>query len=155
MPMSALRRAIANTPTSGFASQWSTPGGGTDRRGVHIPALRDQHIDELAVLVDGPVDIAPIAVHFDIGLVNGRAITDHWVEVSAFRAGSSCGRVSTGRWFDRALRCGWPRIGGRGRREQGIAVFAFDGLENDVDVDREDPSYAADRARDERVQIVG
>ncbi len=44
------------------------------RRGV--AADRDQHIDDLAVLVDGPVDVAPVAGHLHVGLVDEPAVAD-------------------------------------------------------------------------------
>ena len=42
--------------------------------GVGVPSGRDQHVDDLSMLVDGPVDVAPDTVDLDIGLVNEPAI---------------------------------------------------------------------------------
>jgi hypothetical protein len=35
-----------------------------------VAARREQHVDDLPVLVDGPVDVAPDAVDLDVGLID-------------------------------------------------------------------------------------
>ena len=40
------------------------PGSGT------VAALREQHVDDLAMLVDGPVEVGPAAGDLDVGLVD-------------------------------------------------------------------------------------
>jgi hypothetical protein len=37
---------------------------------VSVPAGRDQHVDDLPVLVDRPVHVPPDSVDFDVGLVD-------------------------------------------------------------------------------------
>src|ERR1035441_10656970 len=40
------------------------------RRSLGIASLRHEHVDDLAVLVDSPVDIPPAAGDLHVGLVN-------------------------------------------------------------------------------------
>jgi len=40
-----------------------------------VPARRKQHVNDLTVLVDRPVDVAPHAVDLDIGLVEVPSVT--------------------------------------------------------------------------------
>ncbi len=45
------------------------PGGGD------VASFRHVDVDDVAVLVDGPVDVAPYAIDFDVGLVDKPAVT--------------------------------------------------------------------------------
>src|SRR6266511_707311 len=48
---------------------------GVDRSRVGVPASRDQHVDDLPVLVDRAVDVAPHTVDLDIGLIDEPPVT--------------------------------------------------------------------------------
>ncbi len=37
---------------------------------IHIASLRDEHVNHLAVLVNGAVDVAPLPGDFHVGLVD-------------------------------------------------------------------------------------
>jgi hypothetical protein len=43
--------------------------------GVGVPTCRHEHVDDLPVLVDRPVDVAPHAVDFHVGFVDEPAVT--------------------------------------------------------------------------------
>jgi hypothetical protein len=43
--------------------------------GIGVPTGRHEHVDDLAVLVDGPVHVAPHTVHLHIGLIHEPAVT--------------------------------------------------------------------------------
>jgi hypothetical protein len=45
------------------------------RRG-HVTVLAEQHVDQRAAAVDGAIEIAPMPVHLDVGLVNVPAFPD-------------------------------------------------------------------------------
>jgi hypothetical protein len=39
-------------------------------RGGHVPVLAEHHVDQRARAIDGTVEITPLAVNFDVGLVD-------------------------------------------------------------------------------------
>jgi hypothetical protein len=41
-----------------------------------VPPWRDEHVDDLAELVDGPVDVAPLPSNLGVGLVDLPAVPD-------------------------------------------------------------------------------
>jgi hypothetical protein len=45
--------------------------------GIPVPARREEHVDDLAELVDGPEQIAPGPSHLHVGLVDVPPITHH------------------------------------------------------------------------------
>jgi hypothetical protein len=58
---------------------WATLEGAGEElaSGRQIPILCDENVDDLAILVDRPIQIDPAPGDFDIGLINKPAITRH------------------------------------------------------------------------------
>ena len=52
--------------------------GGSEERlgGGHVAVLAEHHIDQRAVAVNGAIQIAPLPVHLDVGLVDIPALAD-------------------------------------------------------------------------------
>jgi hypothetical protein len=52
--------------------------------GYQVPLLRDQHVNDLPILVDGPVQIHPAPGYLDVGFIDEPAIAGR------VSAGSGC-----------------------------------------------------------------
>jgi hypothetical protein len=60
---------------NGFAMGAECPGEAPSCR-TEIAARRDEHVDDLTVLINGPVHAAPSSGNFDLGLVDVPTVTD-------------------------------------------------------------------------------
>ena len=49
-------------------------GSGEEARGGAVAALREQHVDHLAVLIDSTVEVGPAAGYLDVGFIDEPAI---------------------------------------------------------------------------------